>query len=241
MFDVDVVCDAQARRMKGIVEASRKEALRQRDSGIAPPKDNSDGSTPEDLPDEDEEERVPEYVPEEAHGHDVTARSTETVGDPGLFGVSRTHADQGNQRGPSTSKGKEKVGYPSESERPSFPGGSLSPRSAAHTPSDTSQGVEAAGGHSGTTVPEVPISTEPTAAVPEIPAPADPTPTPRGSDVEVGQPGKIFEDQAVDSSSRGRQPGKRKASFSPGRPTPKIPRVVAFIDSSSDDEGEGVA
>ena len=36
VYDVDVVCDALARRMKGVVEASRKEALRQQDAGIAP-------------------------------------------------------------------------------------------------------------------------------------------------------------------------------------------------------------
>ena len=38
VYDVDVVCDALARRMKGIVEASRKEALRQQDAGVAPPR-----------------------------------------------------------------------------------------------------------------------------------------------------------------------------------------------------------
>ena len=43
MFDVDIVYDAQARRMKGIVEASRKAALHQRDARIAPPEDDSDG------------------------------------------------------------------------------------------------------------------------------------------------------------------------------------------------------
>jgi hypothetical protein len=225
--------------MKGIVEASRKEALRQRDSGIAPPEDNTDGSPHEVFPDADEEERVPAYVPEETHGRDTIPRSTETMGDSGLLGVSRTNADQGNQRGPTTSKGKEKVGYSSESERACFRGGSRSPHSAAHAPSDNSRGVEAAEGHSGAAVPEVPTSAELAAAVPETPAPADPALIPGGSGIEVGQAGKTSENQAVDSSYRGRQPGKRKASFSPGRPTPKIPRVVAYVDSSSDGEGEG--
>jgi hypothetical protein len=49
--------------MKGIVEASRKEALRQRDAGIAPPEDNSDGSAPEDLPEGDDEEGCPNMCP----------------------------------------------------------------------------------------------------------------------------------------------------------------------------------
>ncbi|KAK1583644.1 hypothetical protein Q3G72_025792 [Acer saccharum] len=52
LFEVDVVCDALARRMKGIVEVSRKAALRQQDAGIAPPKEESDGSAHENLPKE---------------------------------------------------------------------------------------------------------------------------------------------------------------------------------------------
>ena len=62
-FDVDIVSDGLARRMKGIVEASRKAALRQRDAGIAPPKDESDEGTLENLPEGDDEEGVPDYVP----------------------------------------------------------------------------------------------------------------------------------------------------------------------------------
>ena len=60
-----MVCDALARRMKGIVEASRKAALRQRDAGIAPPEEESDGSAPENPPEGDDEGGVPDYVPEE--------------------------------------------------------------------------------------------------------------------------------------------------------------------------------
>ena len=69
--------------------------------------------------------------------------------------------------------------------------------------------------------PEILTSVEPNPTAPEILTPVNPTPTPGEGNVEVGQP------------------GKRKASFSSGRPYPKIPRVVAYVDSSSDDEGEG--
>ncbi|KAK0598445.1 hypothetical protein LWI29_034763 [Acer saccharum] len=64
-----VVCDALARRMKGIVEASRKATLRQRDAGIAPPKEESDESAPKNPPEGDDEGGVPDYVPEETQGH----------------------------------------------------------------------------------------------------------------------------------------------------------------------------
>ena len=207
MFDVDVVCDALARRMKGIVEASRKAALRQRDAGIAPPEEESDESAPENPPEGDDEGGVLDYVPEETHGPEMAARSTKAVCGPEIFGASRAAADQDNQAGP-TSQGKEKVDNPSEPERATCPSGSNSPHSAADMPNVTSQGFEAAGGHSGMVAPE-------------IPTPVNPTPTPGEGNVEAGQP------------------GKRKASFSSGRPYPKIPRVVAYVDSSSDDEGEG--
>ncbi|KAK0574654.1 hypothetical protein LWI29_026804 [Acer saccharum] len=171
-----------------------------------PPEDDSDGSALEDPLEGDDEEGVPDYMPEETHGPDMIACSTEAVGDPEGLEASRTAANQDNQAGPS--KGKDKVGHPSEPEQATIPGGSNSPHSAANTPSVTSQGFEAAGGHSGV-------------AASEILTPANPTPTPGKGNVEV------------------RQPGKRKASFSSGRPYPKIPRVVAYVDSSSDDEGEG--
>ena len=63
VYDVDVVCDALARRMKGVVEASRKEALRQQDAGIAPPDDKSEGSAPEDLPAGDDGGGCPNICP----------------------------------------------------------------------------------------------------------------------------------------------------------------------------------
>ena len=87
MFDVDIVSDALARRMKGIVEASRKAVLRQRDAGIAPPEDESDEGTPENLPEGDNEEGVPDYVPEEAHDQEPTVCSAEAAGVSGNFGV----------------------------------------------------------------------------------------------------------------------------------------------------------
>ncbi|KAK1552365.1 hypothetical protein Q3G72_015381 [Acer saccharum] len=87
LFEVDVVCDALARRMKGIVEASRKATLRQRDTGIAPPEEESDGSAPENPPEGDDEGGVPDYVPEETQGHGTTACSAEAMGDSEDFGV----------------------------------------------------------------------------------------------------------------------------------------------------------
>ncbi|KAK0598016.1 hypothetical protein LWI29_030771 [Acer saccharum] len=212
LFEVDVVCDALARRMKA--------ALHQRDAGIAPPEDESDENAPENPPEGDDERGVPDYVPEETQGHGMTACSTEAVGDPEDFGVGRASPDQ-DSRADLSSKGKEKVGDPSEPEQATFPHGPSSPRSAANMPDVTSQGVEAVRGHSGTVAPEVSTSAEPNPSALEIPTPADPVSTPGGINVEAGQP------------------GKRKASFSSGRPYPKIPRVVAYVDSSSGDEGEG--
>jgi hypothetical protein len=204
---VDVVCDALARRMKGIVEASRKEALRQRDAGVAPPDDKSEGSAPEDLPDNDEE-GVPEYMPEEIHGQETTACSKETTADPEGFGVSRTEADLDSRKGPS--KGKEKVGHPSDSDQATLAGGVNSPISAAVDASHvTPRDAETAEHHSGMVTQGTPASAVPSA--------------PEGSSVEA------------------RQLGKRKASFSSGRATHKVPRVVAYVDSSSGDEGEGNA
>ncbi|KAK0574245.1 hypothetical protein LWI29_020337 [Acer saccharum] len=148
LFDVDIVSDGLARRMKGIVEASRKAVLRQRDAGIAPPEDESDEGTPGNVPEGDDEEGVPDYVPEEAHDQEPTVCSAGAEGASGNFGVSRTSVDSGN-------------------------------------PADVP--FEAVGG---------------------------PSATLKG------------------------QTGKRKASFSSGRPFPKIPRVVAYVNSSSEDEGE---
>ena len=133
MFDVDIVSDAMARRMKGIVEASRKAVLRQRDAGIAPPEDESDKGTPENLPEGDDEEGVPDYVPEEAHDQEPTVCSAEAAGVSGNFGVSRTSADSGNPAGPS-SKGKGKVGDLPEPKQANLPSGSGSPHSAADMP-----------------------------------------------------------------------------------------------------------
>lgn len=176
MYDVDVVCDALARRMKGIVEASRKEALRQRDAGVAPPDNKSEGSAPEDLPEDNDEGGVPEYMPEGIHGQETTVCSKETTADPEGFGVSRIEADLDSRKGPS--KGKEKVGHPSGSDHATPADGVSSPVSA------------------------VPFASE-------------------GGDAETGQL------------------GKRKASFSSGRAPHKIPRVVAYVDSSSGGEEEG--
>ncbi|KAK0603152.1 hypothetical protein LWI29_001916 [Acer saccharum] len=190
-----IVSDALARRMKGIVEASRKAVLRQRDAGIAPPEGESDEGTLENPPEGDDEEGVPNYVPEEAHDQETTACPS--------------------------SKGKEKVGDPPEPEQVNFPSGSGSPHSAANMPNVSFQGVEAIGGHSGAVAPEILTSAEPNPSASEIPAPTDPISTPGDSNIEAGQT------------------GKRKASFSSGRPYLKIPRVVAYVDSSSRDEGEG--
>ncbi|KAK0573403.1 hypothetical protein LWI29_007589 [Acer saccharum] len=191
-----IVSDGLARRMKGIVEASRKAVLRQRDAGIAPPEDESDEGTPGNVPEGDDEEGVPDYVPEEAHDQEPTECSA-------------------GAEGPS-SKGKEKVGDLPEPEQANPPSGSGSPHSAADM-----QNVpfEAVGGPSGAVAPEFPTSVEPNRSSSEIPASVDPISTPGDSNTEAGPT------------------GKRKASFSSGRPFPKIPRVVAYVNSSSEDEG----
>ncbi|KAK0570577.1 hypothetical protein LWI29_003400 [Acer saccharum] len=192
------------------------QVLHQRDAGIAPPEDESDKGTPENVPEGDDEEGVPDYVPEEAHNQEPTVCSAGAEGASGNFGVSRTSADSGNPAGPS-SKGKEKVGDLPEPEQANLPSGSGSPHSSADM-----QNVpfEAVGGPSGAVAPEFPTSVEPNRSSSEIPASADPISTPGDSNTEAGQT------------------GKRKASFSSGRPFPKIPRVVAYVNSSSEDEGE---
>ena len=63
VFDVDIVCDVQARQMKFVVEASRKEVMRLKEAGITPPQGDFDESSPEDPPEEGTDEGVPEYVP----------------------------------------------------------------------------------------------------------------------------------------------------------------------------------
>ncbi|KAK0587002.1 hypothetical protein LWI29_015961 [Acer saccharum] len=68
LYDVDIVCDVQARRMKSMVEASRKEALRQEEVGIAPLEGDSDESSSEDTPEEEHDEGVPEYTPQKTRG-----------------------------------------------------------------------------------------------------------------------------------------------------------------------------
>ena len=82
--------------------------------------------------------------------------------------------------------------------------------------------------------------------VSKLPTLVEPTPIPSptvGDDVGMRDLDLDLnmEDLAADLDTQGRQLGKRKASFSPDRPTPKIPRVVMYVDSSSDDEaGAGV-
>ena len=74
-----------------------------------------------------------------------------------------------------------------------------------------------------------PFSAAPTVVPVSIPAfvsTSAPLPPEFGVDVEV-------EDPAADLDTRRRQSEKRKASFSPGRPAPKIPRVVTYVDFSS--------
>ena len=197
---MDVVCDALARRMKGIVEASRKEALRQQDAGVAPPDDKSEESAPEDLPGNDEE-GVPEYMPEEIHGPETTVCTKETAAGSDAFGVSRTEADLDSRMGPS--KGKEKVGYPSDSDQATLAGGVSSP-AAVNTPYVTPRAAETAEQHSNDFTQGIPASAVPFA--------------PEGGSAET------------------RQLGKRKASLSSGRAANKIPRVVAYVDSSGDEE-----
>ncbi|KAK3222193.1 hypothetical protein Dsin_009218 [Dipteronia sinensis] len=177
------LCDAQARRMTGIVEVSRREVKRQQDAGIAPPQGDSDGSSSEDIPEGDAGD-VPDYMPEETQNQELAAHA----------------ADEGNQAGPST-KGKEKVGE--SSEPATFSCGTGSPRPAVVEPSATSPDAEIAREHPDVTVPEILISAELNTA-------------PSGSGAEMGRSDPDFEDPTVDLNTRGRQPRKRKASFSPG-------------------------
>ncbi|KAK0587505.1 hypothetical protein LWI29_023996 [Acer saccharum] len=191
------LCDAQARRMKGIVEASRKAALRQRDAGIAPPEDDSDGSAPENPPEGDDEEGVLDYVPEETRGPHIQW---------GLWATRRALEQVGPLLGRTIKRG-----------------------------------AEAAGEHSGVMAPEILTHAEPIPTpAPEISTLTEPISTPPGdSGVEMRHPNLDSENPTVDLNSHGRQSGKRKTLFSPSRPTPKIPRVVAYVDSSSGDEGGG--
>ena len=65
--------------MKSVVEASRKEALRQEEAGIAPPENDSDESSPEDTPEEEHNEGVPEYTPRETRGADEEVGESDNV------------------------------------------------------------------------------------------------------------------------------------------------------------------
>ncbi|KAK0586234.1 hypothetical protein LWI29_003244 [Acer saccharum] len=187
------------------ISACRKRLLRQRDAGIAPPEDESDESTPENPPEGDDKEGVPNYVPEETHGQETTACSAEAVGVPESFGVSRTAADQDNPAVPS-SKGKERMGHPSEPEQVTFPSGSDSPHPTANMPNATSQGAEAVGGHSGVVAPEILTPAKPISTPgPEIPTSTEPISTLGEGGVEMRHPDSDFEDPATDLNPRRRQ------------------------------------
>ncbi|KAK0585302.1 hypothetical protein LWI29_026506 [Acer saccharum] len=65
----------------------------------------------------------------------------------------------------------------------------------------------------------------------ELPTPVEPTSIPSlavRDDAGMKDPDQDMEDPTANLDTRGRQPGKRKASFSLGRPAPKIPRVVTI-------------
>ncbi|KAK1575900.1 hypothetical protein Q3G72_009348 [Acer saccharum] len=289
LYDVDIVCDVQARRMKSVVEASRKEALRQEAAGIAPPEDDSGESSPEDTPEEEHNEGIPKYTPQETCGAGEEAVLAGDMQNPGEPPADEA-ATQTDSVACSRLKGKEKVGEPSEPV--AFSHGTPSPRSVVNEPNDAPRDVEAAREPLGAVAPEMPVPPE-SVLVPssigggaelrhpdlgsEDPAvdlntsgrqsgnerghspnnqgnlrgpafdeaatvsqgidgagePFGVASTKFGVDVEV-------EDPAADLDTRRRQFEKRKASFSLGRLASKIPRVVAYVDSSSGDEETGV-
>ncbi|KAK0605712.1 hypothetical protein LWI29_029902 [Acer saccharum] len=72
-----------------MVEASRKEALRQEEAGIVPLENDFDESYPEDTSEEEHNEGVPEYTPQETCGaseevgeSDNVPRDAESVMEP---------------------------------------------------------------------------------------------------------------------------------------------------------------
>ncbi|KAK0572766.1 hypothetical protein LWI29_036944 [Acer saccharum] len=176
VFDVDIVCDVQARQMKSVVKASRREAMHQEAIGIAPPQGDSTESSPEDFPKEEHDGDVPEYVRRKTQGPDDEPDLTGDVHDLG---------------GPIVNKGAETIREPL---------GMMTPKISAPTKS--------------------------------IPIPSV------GGGAELRHLDPNSDDPTVDLNARRRQSGKRRATFSPGRPAPKIPRVVAYVDSSSGDEGD---
>ncbi|KAK1555412.1 hypothetical protein Q3G72_026018 [Acer saccharum] len=211
------------KRLSGLPSSLKFLPADDADAGIAPPQDGSDESSLADLPEEE---------------------------------LDKATAKTGNQASSSAPKGKEKVG---ERSRPSVsvslrispalavddageqeclpnkqsdPRGSTADKaaagegglgSAADEAVAMSHGVEKVGEPFNIAPVEVPSFTMPTSIS---------SPAMVGNEVELEEP-------AANLDTRRRQPGKRKASFSPGRPTPKVPQVVAYVDSSSGDEEAG--
>ncbi|KAK0608446.1 hypothetical protein LWI29_030711 [Acer saccharum] len=131
----------EACRMKSVVEASRKEALRQEAVGIAPPEDDSGESSPEDTPKEEHNEGIPEYTPQETRG---AGEEADLAGDMQNLGEPPANeaATQTDSVARSRLKGKEKVGEPSEPVALSH--GTPSPRSVVNEPNDAPRDAEAA-------------------------------------------------------------------------------------------------
>ncbi|KAK0596950.1 hypothetical protein LWI29_020438 [Acer saccharum] len=216
-----------ARRMKSVVEASRKEALLQETAGITPPQGDSDESSLEDPPEEEHNEDIPEYTPQETRG---AGEEADLAGD--LQNLGEPPADEAATQTDSLAhlrlKGKEKVGEPSEPVALSH--GTSSSRSVVNEPDNAPRDAETAREPFGAVAPKILV---PPKSVPVLSS--------AGGDAELRHPDPDSEDLAADLNTCGRQFGKRKASILPGRPTPKIPRMVTYVDSSSGDESDAVA
>ncbi|KAK0577356.1 hypothetical protein LWI29_031868 [Acer saccharum] len=141
----------------------------------------SDESTSKETQEEEVDEGIPEYVPEEAHGHEEEA-NLEEMNEPGSRATDEAAVETDDLANSAAIKGKQKVGEPSGLAT------LVSPK-------------------------------------------ASPALSVDDTEVEVED-----EDFAADLVSRVRHSGKRRASFSPSRPLPKVLRVVEFVDSSSGGE-----
>ncbi|KAK0578078.1 hypothetical protein LWI29_004769 [Acer saccharum] len=178
------------RRMKFVIEAIRKEALRQEATGIAHPEGDSDESSPEDPPKEEHNEGIPKYTPQETRG---AGEEADLAGD--LQNTSEPPVDEAATQTDSLArsrlKGKEKVGEPSEPVALSH--WTSSSCSVVNEPDNVPRDAETA--------------TEPLGAVaPKILVPLEsvPVPSSTGGGAELRHPDPDFEDPAADLNTHGR-------------------------------------
>ncbi|KAK0574852.1 hypothetical protein LWI29_030108 [Acer saccharum] len=98
----------EARKIKAVVEASRKEVLRQKAAGIALPQGDSDESLPEDPP-----EGADEGILNETRGPEEETILAEDMLNPGDLDADEVAALMGGSGSSLRAKGKEKIGEPS--------------------------------------------------------------------------------------------------------------------------------